>query len=79
MDKKNKYLVNVLDEYNSISTKKINYKLLEIISISFLKENNETLTTLKVNNEFKQELCSFIKEILNSKDENINNIINNYN
>lgn len=92
---KNKFLNNLLYDYIStsdsdsdnnndnnpthINNKAINYNLFEIVIIAFLKENNETLTTINVNNEFKQELFSFITEVLKEQKPEIQKLITQYN
>ena len=77
---KNKALEHLLYNYNSNNKNtKLKYNLFEIMIISFLKENNETLTTLKVNREFRQELYIFIDELLSETNSEIKGLINQYN
>ena len=77
---KNQFLDSLLYDYTyNNKPVNINYALFQTIIIAFLKENNETLTTLKVNNEFKQELYIFINELLATSNKDIKNNINKYN
>ena len=56
----------------------VKYDLFEWITIAFLKENNEELTTLCVNNETREELFQFCHELIQSKDPEISEIIKKY-
>ncbi len=76
---RNKFLENILYDYQYNKKYKVNYDLFQIMSIAFLKENNETLTTLRVNNEFKQELFYFVNELMEESNPDINNLIKQYN
>ena len=79
---KNKFLETLLTDYqryNQETSRDLSYDLFKIMSIAFLKENNETLTTLRVNKEFKQELFSFVNELLQEKDREISCLVTQYN
>ncbi len=79
---KNVFLETLLTDYqryNQGTSSDLSYDLFKIMSIAFLKENNETLTTLRVNKEFKHELFSFVDELLKEKDSEISFLINQYN
>ena len=76
---RNKYLERLLYDYQYTKNKTLNYDLFQMMSIAFLKENNETLTTLKVNNELRQELFLFINELLSETKPSISNLIKQFN
>ena len=50
-----------------------------MIDSAFLKENNETLSTLKVNKEFRQELFYFVNDLLQETKLDISNLVKQYN
>lgn len=79
MSSRNKFLESLLYDYQYNKKTPLDYDLFQIMSIAFLKENNETLTTLKVNNEFRQELFFFVNELLEETKPNISNLINQFN
>lgn len=63
----NKYLESLLDRYISVypdQSKNITYDLFHVVTVAFLKENNEGLTTIRVNDEFRDELFLFVSETL---------------
>lgn len=77
---KNKFLNSLLVDYkNNNKYVAINYQFFQAIIIAFLKENNETVTTLKVNKEFRQELYIFINELLVTSNKEIVNLVKQYN
>ena len=77
---RNKFLEGLLYDYKSVKTqKKVSYELFQIMSIAFLKENNETISTLKVNREFRQELFYFINDLLQETNVDISNLVKQYN
>jgi hypothetical protein len=78
LSSRNKFLEDLIYDYQYNKKKKINYELFQIISIAFLKENNETLDTLKVNREFKQELFNFVTELMEETNPSINNLVKQY-
>ncbi len=77
---RNKYLESLLYDYKKYKTQnKISYELFQIMSLAFLKENNETLTTLKVNREFRQELFYFVNDLLSETNLEISSLVKQYN
>ena len=77
---RNKFLEALLYDYKSLKTQnKISYQLFQIMSIAFLKENNETLSTLNVNKEFRQELFYFVNDLLQETKLDISNLVKQYN
>ena len=77
---RNKFLEGLLYDYKSAKTQnRISYELFQIMSIAFLKENNETLSTLKVNKEFRQELFYFVNDLLQETKLDISNLVKQYN
>ena len=75
----NQSLSLILKDYNKINNTNIQYSLCNIIVIAFLKENNETLETLEINKEFKDELFIFISDIINTHDSNLSLLLKQYN
>ena len=75
IEKDNKLLQKILTDLNL----DISYDFLYLVCFAFLKENNETLKTLQLNQEFKLEFKNYIKQLLNDTNPNIRQIINNYN
>lgn len=61
---------------NYPKTTDINYILFKVITIAFLKENNEELVSLCENNEIRIELFMFINQILKEDKEEVKSIIN---
>jgi hypothetical protein len=74
----NRILEKLLKIYknNYPKTTDINYILFKVITIAFLKENNEELVSLCENNEIRIELFMFINQILKEDKEEIKSIIN---
>ena len=69
----NKYLESLMDNFKEQfpSLKNdITYNLFHVATVAFLKENNEGLTTVRVNDEFRDELLSFVAETIQEKDYN---------
>ena len=75
IEKNNKSLKKLLTDLEL----SISYDFLYLICLAFLKENNETLKTLQLNNEFKIELHNYIKFLLKDNNPQICNIIRQYN
>jgi hypothetical protein len=63
----NKYLESLLSDFKKnhpeISSR-VSYDLFHVVTVAFLKENNEGLTTIKVNTESRDELFAFVSETL---------------
>ena len=74
----NRILEKLLKIYknNYPKTTDINYILFKVITIAFLKENNEELVSLCENNEIRIELFMFINQILKEDKEEVKSIIN---
>ena len=79
MSNNNKSLSAILNKYQKEYTSSIQYPLFNIIVLAFLKENNETLDTLEINNEFRQELFLFTQHIICQKDTTLKHILKQYN
>ena len=77
----NRILEKLLKIYknNYPKTTDINYILFKVITIAFLKENNEELVSLCENNEIRIELFMFINQILKEDKEEVKSIINTIN
>ena len=72
----NRILEKLLKIYknNYPKTTDINYILFKVITIAFLKENNEELVSLCENNEIRIELFMFINQILKEDKEEVKSI-----
>jgi hypothetical protein len=75
IEKNNKLLQKILTELNL----DISYDFLYIVCFAFLKENNETLKTLQLNEEFKLEFKSYVKQLLKDSNPDICQLIKTYN
>ena len=59
-------------------TQKVCYDVFKLISIAFLKENNEVIGTLHINEEFRDELFNFVDSLTHSSDTNIDTLLKQY-
>ena len=76
---RNKQLLKILQLYKQNKLNyDINYNLFNLITIAFLKENNETIEILLINKETRDELYSFVDDVLKKKTSMISNLIDQY-
>lgn len=67
----NSYLESLMENFKQQFPeigKSISYNLFHVATVAFLKENNEGLTTVRVNDEFRDELLSFVAETMQEKE-----------
>ena len=67
----NRYLESLMDTFKEqfpTLSKDITYNLFHVATVAFLKENNEGLTTVRVNDEFRDELLSFVAETMQERE-----------
>ena len=73
--KYNKDLLRVMESYQTKHST-ITYPLFKAITIAFLKENNEEVKTITENLETRDELFDFCQYVVDSKNPNIQQIVN---
>jgi hypothetical protein len=75
----NRHLTGLIELYNTGGSQlreRVPYDLFKLVSIAYLKENNEVVGTLVTNEEFRDELFNFVEDIY--KSDTLRPLVNQY-